>query len=145
MNLFPATHRWPDSGYRDFDEDALARLRFIRSTKELGFTLNEIKALVDLQILPGESCAEVKRLLEAKRKEITQRVTQLKRLRRALDTLIIACARRRGRSNCPALSAILRKTVKLPEGKSRADARLRLTPACWNLSADESAGQRNAG
>ena len=106
VGLFSPTHRWPGSGYRDFDDDASLRLRFILSAKELGFTLREIKELIDLRILPGESCAEVKRLLETKRDEIDRRMRELKRLRRGLEELIAACGRRRSRSDCPALWAM---------------------------------------
>lgn len=103
VGLFAPTHRWPGSGYRDFDDDARLRLRFILSAKELGFTLREIKELIDLRILPGESCVEVKRLFESKREEIDRRMKEMKRLRRALEKLIVACGQRRDRSGCPAL------------------------------------------
>ena len=106
VKLLPPAHRWPGSGYRDFDDDALRRLRFILSVKELGFTLREIKELIDLQILPGESCAEVKQLLETKRDQITQRMAEMKRLRRSLNELIAACGKRRAGSTCPALWAM---------------------------------------
>lgn len=109
VKLLPATHRWPGSGYRDFDDDALLRLRFIRSAKELGFTLEEIKELIDLRLLPGESCAEVKHLLNAKRQEIAERMTEMKRLQKALDQLISACSHRRNKSTCPALWAIMER------------------------------------
>src|SRR5258708_24803616 len=112
VKLFPATHRWPDSGYRDFDEDALQKLRFIRSAKEFGFTLREIKELVDLRILPGESCAEVKQLLKAKRKEIDERIGEMKRLSGSLNKLIMAADHRQSRSACPALWAINQRSEK---------------------------------
>jgi len=43
QGLLLDAHRWPDSGYRDFDDEALLRLRFIRSAKDLGFTLGNPK------------------------------------------------------------------------------------------------------
>jgi DNA-binding transcriptional MerR regulator len=106
MELLPATHRWPGSGYRDFDDEALSRLRFIRSAKDLGFTLREIKELMEMQILPGESCAEVKRLLEIKQQELDRRMQEMRRLHRALGKLITACRRRSKKTTCPALWAI---------------------------------------
>lgn len=106
MELLPATHRWPGSGYRDFDDEALSRLRFIRSAKDLGFTLREIKELMEMQILPGESCAEVKRLLEGKQQELDRRMQEMGRLHRALGKLITACRRRSAKTTCPALWAI---------------------------------------
>ncbi len=115
VKLLPATHRWPGSGYRDFDEDALLRLRFIRSAKELGFTLQEIRELIDLRILPGESCAEVKQLLKAKREEITGRMVEMKRLHKALGKLIRACSHRRNKATCPALWAIMERAEAAAE------------------------------
>lgn len=106
--LLPAPHRWPDSGYRDYDEDALLRLRFIRSAKDLGFTLKEIHELLDLRILPGESCAEMRDLLQAKLKDVDARMKELRRLRRVLEKLVSACAHRREKTNCPALWAMER-------------------------------------
>ncbi len=106
--LLPDAHRWPDSGYRDFDEEALLRLRFIRSAKDLGFTLREIKELLDLRILPGESCKEMKSLLEAKLEEVDQRIKDMRRLRRVLQKLVVACSTRTDQATCPALWAIER-------------------------------------
>lgn len=106
--LLPDAHRWPDSGYRDFDDEALLRLRFIRSAKELGFTLREIRELLDLRILPGESCGEMKHLLEAKLTDLDRRMQEMRRLRRVLNKLVVACRHRRKKTNCPALWAIER-------------------------------------
>ena len=39
-----------ESGYRQFDENVVNRLLFIRRAKELGFTLNEIKGLLELRL-----------------------------------------------------------------------------------------------
>lgn len=41
------------SGYREYPEDTLARLRFIRHAKELGFSLKDIKDLLELRVAPG--------------------------------------------------------------------------------------------
>ncbi|MBI5426463.1 MAG: heavy metal-responsive transcriptional regulator [Opitutae bacterium] len=106
--LLPDAHRWPDSGYRDFDDEALLRLRFIRSAKELGFTLREIRELLDLRILPGESCAEMKHLLELKLTDLDRRMQEMRRLRRVLSKLVVACQHRQKRTTCPALWAIER-------------------------------------
>lgn len=104
--LLPAPHRWVGSNYRDFDDDALRRLGFIRSAKQLGFTLAEIRELLDLRLLPGESCAEVKALLGAKVAEIDTRMKEMRRLRKQLLQFIASCDHRRTRTNCPALWAL---------------------------------------
>lgn len=104
--LLPAPHRWPDSGYRDFDHDALLRLNFIRSAKDLGFTLREIGELLEMRILPGESCAEVRKMIAGKLTDLDHRMSEMRRLRRSLVKLEEACGRRSRAESCPALWAI---------------------------------------
>ena len=106
--LLPEPHRWPDSGYRDFDDDALQRLRFIRSAKDLGFTLREIKELLEMRVLPGESCTEVRQMIGTKLADLDQRIKEMRRLRRALVRIDDACRRRADRRSCPALWAFER-------------------------------------
>lgn len=104
--LLPEAHRWPDSGYRDFDDEALLRLQFIRSAKELGFTLREIKELSDMRVLPGESCAEVRQMIGVKLADLDRRMIEMRRLRRTLVNLEKACGQRAASTTCPALWAI---------------------------------------
>lgn len=101
--LLPVAHRWPDSGYRNYDEVALAQLRFIRSAKELGFTLREIKELLEMRVLPGESCAEVRQLIGGKLADVDRRIKDLRRLRRVLVKMDETCRNRTDPQNCPAL------------------------------------------
>jgi MerR family mercuric resistance operon transcriptional regulator len=104
--LLPEAYRWPDSGYRDFDDEALQRLRFIRSAKALGFTLREIKELLEMRVLPGESCAEVRQLIRAKLAEVDRRMKDMRRLRRVLVKMDETCRNRADLRNCPALWAM---------------------------------------
>lgn len=106
--LLPEAHRWPDSGYRDFDDDALLRLRFIRSAKDLGFTLREIEELIEMSVLPGESCTEVRQLIGAKVADLDRRMKEMRRLRRVLVKLDAACVNRTDHRSCPALWALER-------------------------------------
>ncbi|MEZ5413651.1 MAG: heavy metal-responsive transcriptional regulator [Opitutaceae bacterium] len=106
--LLPAPHRWPDSGYRDFDEEAYHRLRFIASAKELGFTLREIKELLEMRILPGESCKEVRHMIGTKLADLDRRLTEMRRLRRVLVKLEAECGQRTSDATCPALWKIER-------------------------------------
>lgn len=104
--LLPDAHRWPDSGYRDFDDEALLCLKFIRSAKELGFTLREVKELLDMRTLSGESCAEVRQMIGTKLADLDRRMTEMRRLRRTLVKLEKACGLRTAHTTCPALWAI---------------------------------------
>lgn len=94
------------SGYRHYTPDVVARLRFIRQAKELGFSLNEIKELLSLRVAPGKSCADVKARAEAKIADVEQRIAQLNRMKRALAKLATACSGRGPTSECPILDAL---------------------------------------
>lgn len=94
------------SGYRQYSADAVARLRFIRQAKELGFTLSEIRELLALRVAPGKSCADVRSRAEAKIADVEQRIAQLDRMRRALVKLAAACSGRGPTSDCPILEAM---------------------------------------
>jgi MerR family mercuric resistance operon transcriptional regulator len=99
------------SGYRQYPADAVARLRFIRQAKELGFTLSEIRELLALKVAPGKSCADVRARAEAKIADIEQRVAQLTRMKRALARLAAACSGRGPTSECPILDAMERRRL----------------------------------
>ncbi|HLF39694.1 MAG TPA: heavy metal-responsive transcriptional regulator [Burkholderiales bacterium] len=94
------------SGYRHYTIDAVARLRFIRQAKDLGFSLSEIKELLALRVAPGKSCADVKARAEAKIADVEQRIAQLNRMKRALTKLATACSGRGPTSTCPILEAM---------------------------------------
>ncbi len=47
------------SGYRQYDPDAVARLRFIKRAQDLGFSLQEIAELLELRVEHGAACAAV--------------------------------------------------------------------------------------
>src|SRR2546425_6976159 len=71
-----------ESGYRQYGEDIVARLQFIRRAKELGFTLNEIKELLSLRLDPSTTCAEVKDRAQAKIADIEQKIRTLQRMKK---------------------------------------------------------------
>ena len=48
-----------DSGQRQYGDDAVQRLSFIRHARDLGFPTDSIRELIDLQHRPGEDCAHV--------------------------------------------------------------------------------------
>jgi MerR family Zn(II)-responsive transcriptional regulator of zntA len=69
------------------------RISFILSAKEVGFTLNEIHQLLDLEVTKEEaSCQDVKQFVEAKIKVVNQRLSEIKRIKKSLQTLSDACS-----------------------------------------------------
>ncbi|WP_028237989.1 MerR family transcriptional regulator [Stutzerimonas azotifigens] len=77
-----------ESGYRTFGEREAERLRFVKRGRELGFSLEEIRTLVELADQPGQPCAEVDRLAEGHLAEVRQRIADLRRLEAELERLV---------------------------------------------------------
>ncbi|HQU43226.1 MAG TPA: MerR family DNA-binding protein [Pirellulales bacterium] len=94
------------SGYRQYTEDVIARLRFIKRAKELGFTLKEIKELLALRIGPGTTCADVRELAAAKIGDIQGKIQSLERMKKALVKLARQCSGDGPASRCPILDAL---------------------------------------
>jgi len=94
------------SGYRQFDQQVVGRIQFIRRAKELGFTLKEIKELLQLKLAPSTNCAEVKGRAEDKIADIETRIDSLTRMKRALVKLTKACSGNGPTTQCPILDAL---------------------------------------
>ena len=95
-----------ESGYRQYTEDVVARLRFIRRAKDLGFSLREIKELLALRVDPDTTCAEVRKRAEEKVIDVEAKIEALMKIRKALKKLMAACTGRGPTSECPILDAL---------------------------------------
>lgn len=94
------------SGYREYPEDVLARLEFIRRAKELGFSLKEISELLSLRIDPETTCGDLKRRAEQKIGDVDERIRSLKKIRQALARLARTCTGTGPQSECPIVAAL---------------------------------------
>lgn len=94
------------SGYRQYDNDAVRRVRFIKHAQALGFTLEEIAALMALRVNPGTACPEVESRAEATIGRIDRHIADLRRMRRVLAGLTRACVRQHRTGDCPILQAL---------------------------------------
>ena len=94
------------SGYRQYPEDTLERVKFIRLAKELGFTLTEIRELLALRVSPRGNCQAVKRRAEAKIIEMEEKINHLQRIRSVLGKLVHACDERIDTGSCPILESL---------------------------------------
>ena len=95
-----------ESGYRQFSQGTVARIRFIKRAQEVGFTLKEITELLSLRVDPETSCADIKGKAEGKLREVEQKIEELNRMKRALVRLKAACRGRGPTSECPILEAL---------------------------------------
>ncbi len=103
--MFAAPRRTA-SGYRQYAQDAVSRLRFIKHAQELGFSLKEIQELLDLRVRHGAACDTVERKTRDKIALVQQRIRDLQRMKRTLEHLAVACAARRPTNECPILEAL---------------------------------------
>jgi DNA-binding transcriptional MerR regulator len=93
IGLVPSPPR-TTSGYRAYDEQAVARLRFVTRAKRIGLTLEQIAEV--LPIWGGVNCGathdEVTRLVDAKRAEVLERIRELERFAEQLQEVQLALA-----------------------------------------------------
>ncbi len=93
-------------GYRQYGPDATARIRFIKRAQQLGFTLKEIRELLELRPDPHTSCDEVRCRAETKMTAIDQKIESLRAMNRALGRLVAACDGKTDAGACPILAAL---------------------------------------
>ena len=103
--LFPTPRRTP-AGYRQYADDAVARLRFIKHAQELGFSLQEIQELLALRVRHGAACEPIERKTRQKIEVVHQRIRDLQRMKRTLERLAAACAARQPTDDCPILEVL---------------------------------------
>lgn len=95
-----------ESGYRQYPPGTVVRIRFIKRAKELGFTLKEIKELLNLRLDPGTTCDDVRQVAEEKQKNVRVKIQSLQGIEKALGELIGACATGGPDGECPILEAL---------------------------------------
>lgn len=103
--LLPEPRRLP-SGYREYDQSAVSRLRFIRRAKDLGFTLEEIRELLALSADRHGGVEGVRERAAARLLAIDERIAELQRVRHGLSELVDACPGHGAPEDCPILKAL---------------------------------------
>jgi Hg(II)-responsive transcriptional regulator len=99
------------SGYRQYDETTVERLEYIRRAKELGFTLAEIRDLLELSFA-GSSCDHIRERAEAKITDIQTKIRSLQQMKRSLGEIVDRCRAKNSTEDCP----LVHKTMKRPVG-----------------------------
>jgi len=87
-------------GFRTYSEDEARKIRFIKRAQELGFTLKEVKDLLDLNSNPKATCEDVRVLAEEKINEIDQKIKDLNRMKSSVRQLEKACSESRSAVAC---------------------------------------------
>ncbi len=111
--LIPAPQRTAN-GYRQYPRETIARVGFIRRAKALGFSLDEIRQLLDLA-QPGGDRARVKAIAADKLAEVDRRLTELERMRTALADLHDQCSGEGPVAGCPIIETLQGEPSSLDE------------------------------
>ena len=117
VGLLPPASR-TDAGYRQYAERDVNMLRFIRRARDLGFSLERIRELLDLWQNRRRSSRQVRALAEAHIAEIDQRLSELKGVRATLAHLV-HCCHGDDRPDCPIIDS-LEASRPLPAGSGAA-------------------------
>lgn len=94
----------PLRGYRQYPEETLTKVLFIKRAQHLGFTLSEIDALIELST---GSCHEVQQLAEHKLNIVQAKIKDLKRLEKSLKNLVSSCQSNSDTGSCPIIDSLV--------------------------------------
>ena len=94
-----------DSGYRDYDERDVHRLKFIARARDLGFPIEEIGQLLALWHDRSRASAEVKALALARIEELERKERELQEMRLTLERLAQSC-HGDARPDCPIIESL---------------------------------------
>lgn len=90
IGLLPAPKRTAGN-YRSYADEHFARLAFIRRSRELGFSIDEVRDLLQLAAQQENSCADVDQIAARHLAEIDRKIRLLKQLRDQLRKTLAAC------------------------------------------------------
>lgn len=106
--------RQPDrrnGAYRRYDMDHVKRIRFVKRSQELGFSLDEVATL--LELADGAKRAQVRSVASARLDQIRARIADMRRIERVLKRLLAECES--GKTpHCPIIETLGRATVANP-------------------------------
>ena len=94
-----------ESGYRTYGEKEIHVLRFIKSARSMGFSLEQIRLLLSLWQDRTRASADVKALATAHVNELNAKINELTAMRNLLQSLTISCPGDE-RTDCPILVGI---------------------------------------
>lgn len=103
--LLPSTRR-SRVGYRLYSTEGVRRIRFIRQTQKLGFSLKEIEQMLTTHIKPGIVCDGLHERLVAKVADIDEKLRELRMAQRSLEKLVTECDKGRPLHECAVLKRL---------------------------------------
>ncbi|MFT3718476.1 Cu(I)-responsive transcriptional regulator [Pseudorhodoferax sp.] len=104
LGLFPEAAR-SEAGYRRYGDREIATLRFIRHSRDLGFSLAQIRDLLDLWRDRKRPSRQVKALAEAHLAELDAKLAELQAVKATLEHLV-HCCHGDDRPDCPIIDTL---------------------------------------
>lgn len=90
IGLLPAPDR-TTANYRSYGDAHRARLAFVRHSRDLGFTIEEVRSLLDLSDDPLRECEEADRIATRHLEQVEEKIAQLSLLRDELTRIVGRC------------------------------------------------------
>lgn len=94
----------PLGGHRRYSPAVVQQIAFIRRAQQLGFSLEEVKSL--LELADATDCRDARGIAEQKYESLGVRIAQLNTMRRELKRFIDACKRRARGAPCPFIAEL---------------------------------------
>ncbi len=94
------------AGQRQYDDDTVRRLAFVRRATALGFSLAEVKSLLTLRVSSRMPCERVRERALTKLADIDRRIAELQEMRDALARLARGCESGAATGSCPFLDEL---------------------------------------
>jgi len=96
-----------ESGYRLYTEEAIRRIEFIKQAQECGFSLADIRELLELRSTDSACCDDIYRVSVEKKLQLEHKIKALTAMSQALTRLIDMCSHdRKSLDECPILGAL---------------------------------------
>src|SRR5262249_50757377 len=109
VGLLPAPPRTA-SGYRSYEAAHEQRLRFVLRARELGFSLEKVRALLQLADERDQLCAEASRLAKIHLLDVRAKIADLRRMERVLKNVVAQCGDG-SRPDCPLIETLFREVT----------------------------------
>jgi MerR family mercuric resistance operon transcriptional regulator len=107
VGLLPHPARSP-GGYRLYGDPHLKRLAFIRRARALGFSIDQVRRLLDLADHHRRPCAEARRVAGAHLEAVQAKIADLQVMERVLKETVARCGEGTG-AHCPLIDALYRE------------------------------------
>jgi len=121
VGLFAPAAR-TDAGYRQYGDKDVHTLRFIRQSRDLGFSIEQIRELLGLWQDRHRPSRQVKALAQAHIQELEQKLQELQAMKATLAHLV-HCCHGDDRPDCPIIDSLAQEHPPVPQADAHRPAR----------------------